>query len=201
MLLIIGPALTGCPSPPPDPLIKELQQKVDALSVEKDRLQHDLDNSQKALKAAEERIQTLQGLPQKPFLFTVDHIELEGLTGGSDYDGQPGDDGVTAFIRPRDADGDILKAAGRIEVDLFDLTMPGNPVALARRVVEDEKDLLKSWYGKFLTNHYAVQCPWEPDKPPQHDEVLVRVTFTDYLTGNVFVDSKTVHVTLPPAAK
>jgi hypothetical protein len=196
-MLLAG--ITGCPPRPPDPLISELQQRVDALGLENDRLAGELADTKAALKAAEDRIRALQGLPAKPFLFTVDRIELEGLTGGADYDGKPGDDGVTVHIRPRDEDGDILKTAGRIEVQLFDLTRPGAPVELARCVVDDPATLRKSWFGKFMTNHYTVQCAWDAGKAPKHDEVLVRVTFTDFLTGKTLVESKTVQITPPPA--
>jgi hypothetical protein len=63
-------------------------------------------------------------------LFTVDRIEIVSRSGGADFDGQPGDDGVVIYVRPLDADGDVLKAAGRFTIQLLDLTDPGAPRTL-----------------------------------------------------------------------
>lgn len=199
-ILLAG--VSGCPGEQSEPTIK-LQQQVDSLTVEHERLGRELENTQAALTAAEDRIRTLQNLPKDVFFFSVDRIELDRMTGGADYDGKPGDDGVTVYLRPRDADGDVLKAAGEIKVQLFDLTE--KPAELGLYLINDPEELRKSWLGKFLTNYYVVKCPWDPKiGPPTHSEVTVRVTFLDYLTGRVFVESKLLNVTLaerPGAAR
>jgi hypothetical protein len=54
-------------------------------------------------------------------LYTVAKIELKPLTGGDDFDGKPGDDGVKVYLVPFDETGDKIKAAGWITIDIFDL--------------------------------------------------------------------------------
>ena len=63
-------------------------------------------------------------------LFAPIKIEIASLSGGSDYDGQPGDDGVTTHLRPRDAYGDVVKVPGRIKIQLLENTKLGAPEAL-----------------------------------------------------------------------
>jgi hypothetical protein len=93
----------------------------------------------------EQQVETLQGLgPDRvKALFVVDRIELASLTGGADYDDIPGDDGVTVYLRPLDADGHILKAAGEIIIELLDVSVPGQPRPGIRRSAR--RPAARSW--------------------------------------------------------
>jgi hypothetical protein len=46
----------------------------------------------------------------------------------------------------------------------------------------------------------VLKCPWQ-GKAPGHDELTVKVTFTDELTGREFTEQKVVRVKLPPATQ
>ena len=59
-------------------------------------------------------------------LFHVKSINLGRHTGGTDMDGKPGDDGIKVFLLPTDAEGSVIKVAGSVTIQLFDLaTDPG----------------------------------------------------------------------------
>jgi hypothetical protein len=116
-------------------------------------------------------------------IYYPEKIEIASLSGGDDYDGQPGDDGVTVYLRPIDRDGDAVKVAGDIRIELYDLANPpeANRIGVYEVSVDQARQL---WYGKLATYHYTIRCPWQHG-PPRHDEITIRVTFVDYLTQRV----------------
>lgn len=122
-------------------------------------------------------------------------LKIASLSGGADYDGKPGDDGVTVYMQPLDRDGDVIKAAGDLRVQLFDLAAaPERQLVGEISVSADECG--KLWYGKLMTQHFTVKCPWRAS-PPEHDEITIRATFADLLTGNVINAQTTCRVNTP----
>lgn len=189
--LIVGAA--GCDND--RQLVRQLQERADALQVDLDRCTQQLSDRDAQIAALRRRLGNdprLAGIRVED-LFTVDRIVLASRTGGVDLDGQPGDDGVVVYLQPVDADGDVIKAAGQITIQLVDLTNPGAARSIATYVFSDRDELRKNWYGGFMTNHYTLKCEFPPNtKPPR--EVQVRVTFLDWLTGREFVVSRSVTV-------
>ena len=118
-------------------------------------------------------------------------------TNGADYDGKPGDDGVTVYLRPRDADGHVVKVPGRITVQLLDNTDLGSPRPLGLYVFADPSELRKLWHGRFATQHYTLKCPFPPGtKLPDARRVTVSAEFVDYLTGATLTAVEEVPVSL-----
>ncbi len=116
---------------------------------------------------------------------------LGRLTGGEDYDGRPGDDGVTAHFQLLDEVGDPIKVAGDVTIELFDLSSGGAP----RRIGNcryPAAEVRKKWVSTLLTYMFAIECPFE--QPPQGSEITVRVTFLDYLTRNSLTAQTTVRL-------
>jgi hypothetical protein len=117
-------------------------------------------------------------------LFAPVRVEIDKLTGGDNYDGAPGDDGVTVYLQPLDSDGNVVKVPGRIRVQLLDNTDLSQPRVIQVCEYSDPADLRKSWHGRFLTNHYTLKCAFPPDAQlPASGELLATVSFVDYLTG------------------
>ncbi|MFH1745881.1 MAG: hypothetical protein ABIG44_02440 [Planctomycetota bacterium] len=185
--------LTGCWSGPNGNGQRELQMLREKVARQNDQMA-----SQKAtIDTLTEQINTIRAI--KPddlkLIFHPVTLEIEALSGGFDVDGQPGDDGVAVYLKPIDAQGDVLKAAGEIRIQLYDLAAEPDdnligeyiiPVAQAREL----------WYGKLMTNHYTVKCPW-PRSAPAHPEITIRATFIDYLTQRVMSAQATCKVKLP----
>ncbi|HAU37472.1 MAG TPA: hypothetical protein DCX07_07100 [Phycisphaerales bacterium] len=153
--------------------------------------------------AQRKQIETLQALGEKRLqtLFHVERIELGRYTGGADFDSVEGDDGVKVYLRPIDRDGSVIKAAGTVKVQVFDLAAdPKNN--LVGEYAWDVEKVGKQWSSGFMTYHFSFDCPWK-DAPPAHDELTIRVEFTDYLTGRSFTAQQACKVRLvakPPAA-
>ncbi|MFP3937536.1 MAG: hypothetical protein ACLFVW_04275 [Phycisphaerae bacterium] len=151
-----------------------------------DKLQRKNTELRAELNALQQQVETLQeiGRDRLEKLYTVERIKLGRHTGAVDLDDDAGDhEGVKVFLQPVDDQGDALKAAGSATVELYDLAAPQGENLIGRYEWSVE-ELTEQWYGGFMAYHYALECEWET--PPAHDEVTVRVVFTEYLTGKTF---------------
>ena len=117
-------------------------------------------------------------------LFTVDGLQLGSLT-GADPDNPST---IKVYAVPIDAAGDVLKAAGSFSVDAFDLAAKNdNRIGHWDFAVDQAA---KDWYGKAMLYTYVLDCPLT--RPPQHEDITLRVTFTDALTQRAFTVQKIV---------
>lgn len=179
-----------------------LQNQVDGLRKDNDDLRKA--NAELRAQAAADRkqIEALLDLGGKRLekLYHVTTVKLGGHTGGIDQDGRPGHDAVKVFLEPMDQDGNVIKAAGEVTIQLFDLAAKD---ALVAQYAFGVDEVRKHWSGGFLAYHYSFVCPWPQGRAPQHDQITVRVVFRDYLTGKQFTaqSDKPCRILLPgPAA-
>ncbi len=115
-------------------------------------------------------------------LFVTSGLKLGKLTGQ--------DDGMLkVYAIPVDQDGDDLKASGSFNVDAFDLSDGGKQIGHWDFPATDSQ---KNWYGAALLHTYVLKCPWQ--NKPAPNQVTVKVTFTDELTGRMFTQQKVVDV-------
>jgi hypothetical protein len=129
-------------------------------------------------------------------VFYPERLIVDRLSGGEDYDDKPGDDGVTVYLKPIDRDGDVIKVAGDLRIQLYDLAAsPKNNLVGEYFIPVDQ--IGKLWHGKLLTGHYTIKCPW-PGPPPKHREITIRAVFVDYLTKRVVSAQDVCTVDLPP---
>ncbi len=109
-------------------------------------------------------------------------IRLEGLSGGYDRDGEPGDEGVVLYVQPIDRDGSVIKATGTLDVKLFDLARPEGRMEIGSYHFDVEQTR-QMWYGRMWTHHFTAYCPFPEGVFPVNGDVTAVVTFTDLLTG------------------
>jgi len=129
-------------------------------------------------------------------IFYPERLEIDRLSGGADYDGRPGDDGVTVHLRPIDRDGDVIKVAGDIRIQLFDLAAPPDRNLIGEYTISADQ-VGKLWHGRLLTGHYTVKCPW-PGPPPENPEITIRAVFVDYFTRRVVSAQAVCQIKLAP---
>ena len=193
-------AVCGVPACQSNKRYAELTRENQALREEKQQAEQQAKICQNDLIVAQQQLQQVEGLgPDRPAdLFAPVSVEIATLSGGADYDGQPGDDGVTVHLRPKDADGQVVKVPGRITVQLLDNTNMESPKVVAVCKFENPEDLRQLWMGIFGTNHYTLRCAF-PDGAalPESHRLLVGVSFLDYLTGRTLTASKEVTFSRP----
>jgi hypothetical protein len=172
-----------------------LARQVDTLRAANEELERSMAQRDADISHLGKQVQTLQQLGiDRPFAaFAPVMIEIAGHSGGADYDGQPGDDGINVYLRLRDADGDVVKAPGQIRVSLLDASNVESPRTIGTFQFTDLSEVRKLWYGRFGTYHYTIKCPFPRDvKLPESRELIVIAEFVDYLTGATFLSNEKV---------
>jgi len=179
--------------------VQDYERRVARLEQTVSQKNHELVAQQATIDELHRQLQ--EGLKHLPAnwsdkTFYPEQIKIDGLSGGEDYDGLPGDDGVTVYLKPIDKAGDVIKAAGIIRVQLYDLADPPNRNLIGEYhfPIEESREL---WYGKLMTYHYTLKCPWRTG-PPAHTEITIRATFQDYLTRRIMSAQTTCTVRRPP---
>ena len=155
----------------------------------------------KQLSQRDEQILALQNLGDKRLdrLYTVRRISLASGTGGASTDDKPGDEAVKVNVAPIDQYGSVLKAAGSVKVQVFDLAALQGKNLLAE-CDYDPNAAAKNWVSGLFSSYYAFTLPL-PAEPPAHSELTVRVEFTEYLTGKTFTTQQVIKIALPPKAE
>lgn len=177
-----------------------LVKQRDTLRRDKARLDRTVAQRDGTIASLRRQIEDLQRLgPDRPVgLFAPVSLEIAGLSGGADYDDKPGDDGVTVYLRPFDADGDVVKVPGRITIQLLDNTNLASPRVLGVFVFDDLDQLRRFWHGRFATQHFTLKCPFPAGaKLPDTRRVTISAEFLDFLTGATLTAVKEVSITVP----
>jgi hypothetical protein len=191
-------AVFGCQSPGDQ--MYRLQKQLDSQKSRILQLEENIITLQKHIDDQKQQIVTLERIaPDRMAKLEVPvKIELDKLSGGYEEPGRAGDAGVVAYVQPIDSDGDVIKAAGSIVMEVFDLANPPAK-SLVCRAALDVDNTRKAWRGWLWTDHFSVKCPWPPPdrKPPEHRELTIRVQFTDYLTGRILTAQTTCKIKLP----
>lgn len=176
----------------------ELQRKITRLEDTLSEKDNQLVAQRSTIDGLHKQLQVARALTDKDLqrIFYPEKIVIGSLSGGDDYDGKPGDDGVTVYLKPVDGAGDALKVAGDIKIELYDLQNPSGE-KLIGEYFEPVERVSALWYGKLATYHYTIRCPWQKGPPP-HTEITIRATFVDYLTQRVMTAQTVCTVTLAP---
>jgi hypothetical protein len=190
--LVILPAfLAGCSHPSEANI--QLRKDKQTLEAQVGDLQEQLNAASARVRGLEQQRGSLPTLPQDRLdkLVTVHGIKLGRLTGGAPANvANAPDEGLKVYLSPVDETREELKATGTVEVEAFDLNLPGE-----NRIGHwtfDSNTLKSRWRSLGMLRAFVLECPWQ--KPPQHSKLTVKVTFRDDLTGRVFDQTQEVTV-------
>ena len=196
---LVSAALPGCGGVNPfqDKKVKQLTADLASARAETELARKDAADARTQLAGKQKRIDTLVaiGPDRLKKLYKVTSLKLGQYTGGADLDGQPGDDGVKVFLRPIDANGDTIKAAGSVTIQLYDLAQPSDKTLIGKYEWSVDQ-VAKKFSAGFMAYHFTFTCPWK-NGPPKHDRITVRIEFVDYLTGKTFPVQKLCKIDLP----
>ena len=137
LLALSGLALTllsGCLSPGER---ATLLQENHALRTQVAGLERKVTDRDGTIAGLHQQVTRLEGFgPDRPAaMFAPVTIAMASLSGGADYDGQPGDDGITVHLQLLDTDGDAVKAPGTITIQLLDNSDLGKPALMLSAMV------------------------------------------------------------------
>ncbi len=97
---------------------------------------------------------------------------------------------LIVYIQPIDDDGDVIKVAGSVDVQLWDLNKPEQPM-LAQWHVEPT-ELKKMWVATLITINYRLPFDVGDKIAGTKGDLTVKVTFSDYIFGKVFTEQFTI---------
>ncbi len=173
-----------------------LQERVETLTIQQKQLESQLEQSTAENEQLQKQIHTLSGLPEQlkgKNLYSVQNIEIGKYTGFFDKDKDGRKEKLIVYIEPIDEQGDVIKAAADIEVELWDLSKTDGGALLAKWPPVKPDELKNLWFASMLKDNYRLTFDIT-DKVESFDEPLtVTVTFTDYLSGKVFKKQKVIN--------
>ena len=157
---------------------------------------------QEKLLAAEDRIANLKAAGAEPAPrprptedpFRALAIRFGTGTGVLDEDGQPGPERLQAVIEPLDAEGDVVKRAGRLRLEALRPGADGAEPTPYHAWTFRQADLAEMWIGSLGIRGYVMTLRWPDDRPPAGDTLLLRARFTT-LRGETLTAERPVRLT------
>jgi hypothetical protein len=172
----------------------------ESLREEKGKLERAVLERDGAIAALQKQVVDLQSLghDRPATFFAPVKLEIASLSGGADYDGKPGDDGINVYLRPKDADGDTVKVPGRIKVQVADHSNLNNPRVIGIYSVDNLDEVRRAWHGKLGTQHFTIKCPFPGGVSlPASRTLVVSAEFLDLMSGSTLTAAQEVRFAIP----
>lgn len=118
------------------------------------------------------------------------------LTSGQDRDGLPGDERLHAVLYPHDADGEIVKLSGDLELEAFDPSLPEEERSVGKWSFPADQSR-EIWHAGFLASGFQFDLPWE--RSPRGNNVVLHARLKT-LDGREFKATHTVPLQGVPAS-
>ena len=170
------------------------KEEISILKQEKAQLKDQIKQSEEKAEQLKKQIQVLSDLESEvrfEHLYDIQKIKITRYTGFYDKDRDGKKEKLIVYIQPIDEQGDIVKATGSVDVQLWDLNKQDGEALLGEwRVGPDE--LKKLWFATLITINYRLPFDAGGIVDKAEGPLTVKVTFTDYLTGKVFNEQKVV---------
>lgn len=182
------------------------EQQLQQLTSQKTDLQNQLEQTKTEndrLKKQAESLSNLPGDKRADAIYHLKSIKIGRYTNFYDKDKTPGATGkknLVVYVEPIDETGDFIKAAGTIDVQLWDLNKKENEARLAQWQIEPN-ELKMLWLSGMFSSSYrlsfdAAEIIDNFDKP-----LTVKVNFTDYLSGATFTEQFIIRPPQPTGKK
>ncbi len=171
-----------------------LAEECNLLKQEKTQLTHQIKQFESENEQLQKQIQVLSSLPEGARyenIYELQRVKISRYTDLYDKDNDGKKEELIVYIQPIDTDGDIIKATGAVDVQLWDLNKADGQALLGQWHVKPE-EMRKLWFATLLTINYRLTFD-VADKVNKFEEPLtVKVIFTDYLSGKVFKEQKVI---------
>jgi outer membrane murein-binding lipoprotein Lpp len=183
--------VAGCANPKEKEV---LTAQIRQLTQENTQLQKQVEQCDSENKGLKDQIQALSELPENvrfENLNRLEKIKIGRYTGFFDKDDDGKKEKLIVYIHPTDEQGNALKAAGAVEVQLWDLNKTNGQAMLGQWKIEPD-ELKKLWLETLVSIYYRLTFDVADVVENLKEPPTVKVTFTDYLTGKVFKEQKAI---------
>ncbi len=154
------------------------------------------------LLAAEDRIADLTAAgaeaaerppaPADPFRALA--VRFVDPTGPVDEDGTPGPERLHVVLQPLDAEGDVVKRAGRLRLEVLRPGADGGEPTSYPIWTFPQNDLAETWVDMLGVRGYVLTLRWPGDRPAAGEALLLRAAFTTLAGETLRAERR-----LPPA--
>ncbi len=124
-------------------------------------------------------------------IYDLQRINITNYTNIYDSNNDGKKETLIVYIQPIDATNDAIKAAGFMEVQLWDLDKPAEQALLKQWKIEPD-ELKKHWINALLGTNYRLNFSIEGIVSNYDHALTVKVKFTDYLSGKQFEEQKVI---------
>ncbi|MFH1718025.1 MAG: hypothetical protein ABIF19_11775 [Planctomycetota bacterium] len=183
--------LPGCQKPVEGPSPAD---QIEQLTQEKAQLQRQIEQTATENNELKGRVQVLSSLPGQARLESlspVKSIDIGRYTNFYDKDKDGRKEKFIVYIQPIDADGDKVKAAGEVDVQLWNLNNADGKALLGSWHVGPD-ELKKLWFATIVTINYRLTFDIPEAVKSLDEPMTVKVTFKDHLTGKTFKEQKVI---------
>ncbi|MGD0077723.1 MAG: hypothetical protein ABSB91_03740 [Sedimentisphaerales bacterium] len=149
---------------------------------------------QKENEQLKNQVETLSKLPgdkRAEALYHLQMVEIGRYTNIYREDQNSANESLVVYVQPIDETGDAIKAAGKVEIQLWDLNKPENQAMIGQWKVEPN-DIKKQWFDTIAITGYRLTFDVTGKIDKADKQLTVKMTFTDYLSGKVFTEQKTI---------
>lgn len=186
-------AVAGCQDSAPSGKLS-LAEKLGTLRQEKTQLLRQIEQSEVQNKQLKKQLAVLAGLGpgvKLEELYDLREVKITGYTNLYDKDKDGKKEKLIVYLRPIDAEGDAIKVAGSVNVQLWDLNKEGSRALVGQWRIEPN-ELKKLWFATVLTINYRLTFDVADKIQDFEAPLTVKMTFTDYLTGRVYEEQKVI---------
>jgi hypothetical protein len=165
-----------------------LVEQVEKLTRENTKLQTQSKKTNSENEQLKNQVKTLSGLSSQirlENLYNLQNVHLTSYTNLYDKNSDLKKETLIVYLQPIDEQGDIIKASGSVDVQLWNLNRDPNHALIGQWRV-DPAELKKCWFSTIVTPNYRLTFDVADIIKNSIEPLTVKMTFTDYITGKVF---------------
>jgi outer membrane murein-binding lipoprotein Lpp len=174
---------------------KSLWQQIKTLGGEKNTLAGRVEKLEQENEQLRRQALTLQGLDPNSRLTAVDTLKkivIGRRSGFYDKDNDGKKETLTVYVEPTDSAEDRIKAAGRVNVQLWNLNAKDPQKALLKQWTVEPDQLRQCWVDTIMTYCYRLSFPTGDIIKGDETGLTIKVQFVDYFSGKTLEDQRAI---------
>jgi hypothetical protein len=174
---------------------KSLWQQIKSLGGEKDVLAGRVEKLEQENEQLLRQVKTLQMLDPNDRIMAIDvlkKIALGHRSGLYDKNNDGKKETLMVYIEPTDSAGDRVKAAGRVDVQLWNLNAKDPHNAFLKQWTVEPEKLKTCWVATMMTHYYRLSFPIGAIVKGDEKGLTVKVRFMDYFSGKILEDQRPI---------
>jgi hypothetical protein len=173
---------------------KSLWQQIKDMSSQRSELAIRVEKLQQENQQLSRQVKMLEAIDPNERLSVIDTLEKIAITSRSgfyDKDNDGKKESLVVYLETTDNTGDRIKAAGQVEVQLWNLEAKDSQSGLLKEWTIEPAQLRTSWSGTLMTYYYRFTFPVE-DIVQTDKSLTIKVKIIDYFSGRIFQDQRVI---------